>query len=142
MNQLFEYGDIINNPIECFYFNSENNNFPVRAHWHYYMEIIYMINGVASIAVDNCSYLVSPGDIILFHPQSVHAIAADMPVQYDVLKFDINIMNQFQGSSLNLRNIFRNARANDMPVYLPCGTLPHYDAAASFQKSIDYMVTI
>lgn len=141
MNQLFEYGDIINNPIECFYFNSETNNFPVRAHWHYYMEIIYMINGVASIAVDNCSYLVSPGDIILFHPQSVHAIAADMPVQYAVLKFDINIMNQFQGSSLKLRNIFRNARANDMLVYLPCGTLPHYDAAASFQKSIEEIHT-
>ena len=137
MNQLFEYGDIINNPLECFYFNSETNNFPVRAHWHYYMEIIYMITGDANIIVDNHSYLVSPGDIILFHPQSVHAIAADAPVQYAVLKFDINIMNLFQGSSLKLRNIFRNARANDMPVYLPSGTLVQYNAAASFQKCIE-----
>ena len=31
MKQLFEYGDIINRPIEVFYFNSEINRFPVRA---------------------------------------------------------------------------------------------------------------
>ena len=53
MNQLFEYGDIINRPIECFYFDSGINQFPVQAHWHYYMEIIYMIDGVATVIVDN-----------------------------------------------------------------------------------------
>ena len=70
MNQLFEYGDIINRPIECFYFLSEQNNFPVRAHWHYYMEIIYMLEGTADVTVDNKEYKVVPGDLILFHPQS------------------------------------------------------------------------
>lgn len=137
MNQLFEYGDIINNPIECFYFNSTTDPFPVRAHWHYYMEIIYMITGVATIIVDDRTYQVSPGDLILFHPQSVHAINADVPVRYAVIKFDINIMNPFQGSSLKLRNIFKNARANDMPVYFPSGTLPKYNADVSFQKCIE-----
>lgn len=137
MNQLFEYGDIINNPIECFYFNSETNHFPVRAHWHYYMEIIYMISGVAIITVDNKTYHVYPGDIILFHPQSVHAINAAEPVCYAVIKFDINVMNMFQGSSLKLRNIFRNARANDMPVLFPVNTLPQYNASFSFKKCID-----
>ena len=137
MNQLFEYGDIINNPFECFYFNSETENFPVRAHWHYYMEIVYMISGVAAITVDNHSYRVSPGDIILFHPQSVHAIQSAEPVRYAVLKFDINVMNRFQGSFLKLRNIFRNARANEMPVHLPAEALGQYDALASFQKCIE-----
>lgn len=137
MNQLFEYGDIINNPMECFYFDSENNNFPVHAHWHYYMEIIYVLNGVATMIVDGKSYHVSSGDLILFHPQSVHAINADSQVRYAVLKFDINIMNQMQGSSLKLRNIFRNARANDMPIYFPAGTMPHYDAASACHKCIE-----
>lgn len=137
MNQLFEYGDIINNPIECFYFNSETECFPVRAHWHYYMEIIYMLTGVATITVDSNIYLVSPGDLILFHPQSVHAINADAPVCYAVLKFDINVMNLFQGSSLKLRNIFRNAKANDMPVFFPSGTLTGCDIAVSFRKCIE-----
>ncbi len=137
MNQLFEYGDIINNPIECFYFDSEKNTFPVRAHWHYYMEIVYMLTGTATITVDNTTFLVSSGDLILFHPQSVHAITSDAPVYYAVLKFDINIMNLFQGSSLKLRNIFRNAKANAMPVFFPSGTLPNYDALSSFKKCIE-----
>lgn len=137
MNQLFEYGDIINRPIECFYFDSEINQFPVRAHWHYYMEIIYMMTGTATITVDSNTFLVSPGDLILFHPQSVHAINANAPVRYAVLKFDINILNLFQGSSLKLRNIFRNARANEMPIHFPSGTLAEYDAARSFRKCIE-----
>ena len=56
MNQLFEYGDIINRPIECFYFISEKNKFPVRAHWHYYMEVLYMQEGIATIVADNITY--------------------------------------------------------------------------------------
>ncbi len=136
MNQLFEYGDIINNPIECFFFDSEADNFPVRAHWHYYMEIIYMITGVATITVDSDTFRVAPGELILFHPRSVHSIQSDAPVRYAVLKFDINVMNLFQGSSLKLRNIFRNARANCMPVYFPAGTFPQYDALPTFQHCI------
>ncbi len=136
MNHLFEYGDIINNPIECFYFDSAQNGFPVRAHWHYYMEIIYMIDGVATIMADNETYLVSPGELILFHPQSVHAIDADSPVRYAVFKFDINIMNFFQGTSLKLRNIFRNARANHMPIHFPAGVLSQYDAGSAFHRCI------
>lgn len=136
MNQLFEYGDLINNPIECFYFDSEINSFPVRSHWHYYMEVIYMITGVATVTVDNTTYRIAAGDLILFHPQSVHSIRSEAPVHYVVLKFDINVMNHFQGSSLKLRNIFRNAKANSMPVYFPAGTLTPYDALSGFQNCV------
>ena len=137
MNQLFEYGDIINRPIECFYFNSEQNPFPVRAHWHYYMEVLYMQKGTATIVVDNNVHLISPGDLILFHPQSIHAISADAPVLFAGFKFDINILNLFHGSSLKLRNVFRNAKANNMPIYFPSGTLEDFDAASSFRKCIE-----
>lgn len=137
MNQLFEYGDIINRPIECFYFNSERNRFPVRAHWHYYMEVLYMQEGVADIIVDNNSYRLSPGDMILFHPQAIHAINSDAPIRFAGFKFDINIMNQFQSSSLKLRNIFRNAKANNMPVYFPTGSMQGFDAFLTFHKCID-----
>ncbi len=136
MNQLFEYGDIINNPFECFYFSSEVNRFPVPAHWHYYMEIIYVTSGTAIVTVDNITYSVAPGDLILFHPQSVHAINAAAPVQYAVLKFDINILNPFQGSSLKLRNIYKNARANTMPILFPTGTFPQYDVLSIFEHCI------
>lgn len=141
MNQLFEYGDIINNPIECFYFDSEQNVFPVKAHWHYYMEVIYMISGVAAVTVDTTTYRIAPGDLILFHPQSIHGIRSEAPVYYAVLKFDINIMNHFQGSSLKLRNIFRNAKANSMPILFPAGTLAPYDTLSCFQNCIQEIHT-
>jgi len=137
MKQLFEYGDIINRPIEGFYFNSEINRFPVRAHWHYYMEIIYMLEGNSTVSADNTTYRLSPGDMILFHPQSIHAITSDAPIRFAGFKFDINVMNQFQSSSLKLRNIFRNAKANHMPVYLPAGSLNTFDASLIFRKCID-----
>ena len=139
MNQLFEYGDIINRPIECFYFGSDTHTFPVHAHWHYYMEAIYLQKGVATVLVDNNTYQLSEGDLILFHPQAVHALNADAPVTYMVIKFDINILNLFPGSFLKLRNIFRNARANNMPVYFPAGTLSNCDTLHIFKKCIDEM---
>jgi hypothetical protein len=108
MNQLFEYGDIINNPIECFFYDSEKQMYPVQPHWHYYMEIIYMLEGNANITVDASSYRLFPGDMILFHPQMVHSIDSEAPVHYAVLKFDVNIMNVFPNSSLKFRYIFRN----------------------------------
>lgn len=137
MNQLFEYGDIINRPIECFYFNSEANRFPVRAHWHYYMEVLYMQEGVATIVADNVTYRLFPGDLILFHPQSIHAISSDAPILFAGFKFDINIMNLFQSSSLKLRNIFRNAKANNMPIYFPSGSMEDFNASLIFHKCID-----
>lgn len=137
MNQLFEYGDIIKRPIECFYFNSEINHFPVQAHWHYYMEAIYMQEGCATAIVENNTYVLSPGDMILFHPQSIHGIDADSPVRFAGVKFDINIMNQFQSSSLKLRNIFRNAKANNMPIYFPAGTMQEFDVFLVFHKCIE-----
>lgn len=137
MNQLFEYGDIINRPIECFYFDSKVNTFPVRAHWHYYMEILYLQEGSATIIADNTTYQVSPGDLILFHPQSIHAIHSDQSLLFAGFKFDINILNLFQGSSLKLRNIFRNAKANHMPVHFPANTLPCCADGLSFQKCIE-----
>ena len=137
MNQLFEYGDIINRPIECFYFNSEYNKYPVRSHWHYYMEVLYMQAGVGTVVADNKLYKLYPGDLILFHPQSIHSIESDEPIRFAGFKFDINIMNQFQNSSLKLRNIFRNAKANNMPIYFPAGSMSDFDAFPLFHKCID-----
>ena len=137
MNQLFEYGDMVNIPIQCFYFSSESQYFPVRSHWHYYMEIIYMLEGTADVTVDSKEYKVSPGDLILFHPQSVHSVYADEPVHYAVFKFDINVLNMYPGSSLKLRNIFRNANANNMPIYFPANSMPEFAPLYCFRKCVN-----
>lgn len=115
MNNLFEYGDIINHPIECFYFNSEEREYPVRSHWHFHMEIIYMLKGTAQITADNVEYELAPNDMFLFHPQSVHMIRSKEPVIFAGLKFDPNAIDVSSSHLYKFRNIFRNARDNHMP---------------------------
>ena len=51
MNSLFEYSDSLRTPYESFLFDTATANFPIHPHWHYFMEIIYMIEGTA---IMNC----------------------------------------------------------------------------------------
>ena len=48
---LYEHGDMLNRPIECFYFDTSSKYFPVHAHWHFYMELIYMYDGKVKLPV-------------------------------------------------------------------------------------------
>ena len=95
MHYLFEESDSLNRPIECFVYDTAKENFPVKNHWHYFMEIIYMLEGSAKMYSDNQSYILEPGDMILFHPRAVHAVysADTRPLKYLVLKFDIYKFN-------------------------------------------------
>ena len=101
MNPIFEYSDTLNNPYEAFFFDAQKNNFPVSPHWHYFMEILYILKGTAYIETDTDNYVLEPGDLIVFHPQTPHAIyaAGPFPLQYQVLKFDPVHLNT-PGSSL------------------------------------------
>ncbi len=92
MNYLFEYADILNAPYEAYLFDSTRNLFPVKPHWHYFVEIMYIIEGNAFIENNQKEYYVSEGDLILFHARDIHAIyaAASIPLKFLVIKFDSN----------------------------------------------------
>ena len=92
MQYLFEYCDTLNFPYEAFRYDTSTMPFPIRPHWHYFMEILYMLEGTALVECDGQSYVAQEGDLILFHPETVHAIytATNVPLKYDVLKFDVN----------------------------------------------------
>jgi len=83
MYSLFERSNSLNNPIECFIFGDSGHTFPVRPHWHYFYEIIYIIDGTAQMhsadrSGDDRCYMLSPGDMIVFHSQSVHSIYTEV----------------------------------------------------------------
>lgn len=92
MQYLFEYSDTMKSPYEAFVFDASKTIFPVRPHWHYFTEIMYMLEGSAMVECDGSTYVLEEGDMFLFHPESVHAVyaVAGFPIIYDVLKFDIN----------------------------------------------------
>ena len=60
MNTLFEYTDRLKKPYECFIFDTALYELPVHPHWHYFMEIIYMIEGTAIMNCDEESHVATP----------------------------------------------------------------------------------
>lgn len=136
MQYLFEYNDTLNSPYEAFLFNTSVVKFPVRPHWHYFMEIIYMREGTGFIECDGSSYIVEPGDLILFHPEAVHAIypAADSPMKYEVLKFDVNRLYTENSYAPKLRIILGNARGMKMPICFKEEDIRHIPASELFEE--------
>lgn len=113
---LFEYTDKLNFPYECFVFTSDSDNILTRPHWHYFMEIIYMIEGTVIMNCDDKSFIAGESDMVLFLPHQVHSIysAAPMPVKYYVLKFDLGQLAPASiystASGVNFGGIFRNTK--------------------------------
>ncbi|MBP5625175.1 MAG: AraC family transcriptional regulator [Lachnospiraceae bacterium] len=92
MNSLFEYTDTLNAPYEAFLFDASKNVFPVRAHWHYFVEIMYMLEGNAIVTCDSETFNLGPDDVFIFPPSSVHSIYTSSygPLKFYGIKFDIN----------------------------------------------------
>ena len=91
MNNLYEYDDILNSPIEAFYYKYPENMLPVKEHWHYFFEAIYVMSGEITASCNGTSYHLVPGNVIFIPPQSVHSIlnASDKnDYCYAVIKFD------------------------------------------------------
>lgn len=140
---LFEKGDLLNTPIECFYYDSLKDIFPVKPHWHYYMEIIYMLSGNAEMNKDNEVYYISKGEMILFHPQAVHSIfsADGKPLQYAVFKLDVSRINTSVNYSPKLRSIFSYANLNNMPIYFNCEQNEQIGTEKIFKRCINEMIS-
>ena len=114
----FEEPSSMNEPIECFYCTSDCS-FPIKPHWHYFLEIIYMLKGCAEMQADNEVFYLSEGDMILFHPKVVHAVYATSkePVQYAVIKVDINTLNMTPSYAPKLRSLFHYAQKNGHNIF-------------------------
>ena len=119
MSGLFEKSDSLNTPIECFVFNAEREDFPVKPHWHYFAEFVYMLEGRAEMRCGDRSYILNKGEMIIFHPSAVHSIyPADSawPV-YAVLKFDINRFSLTPAYAPKLKSIFQYAEKTGMKIF-------------------------
>ena len=68
MSSLFERQDSLNSPIETFIFDTEKRDFPVKQHWHYFAEFIYILKGRAEVTCDGRAYTDSEGELIIFYP--------------------------------------------------------------------------
>ena len=76
MNNLYEYIDPIASPYEAFLSDSTHDLLPIPAHWHYYVELLYVRKGEIEVSLDNVVSTCTKGAVILFPPKCVHSIAA------------------------------------------------------------------
>lgn len=140
MNYLFEQSNILNSPFEAFLFDSKYEIFPVKSHWHYFMEIIFMIEGTVIVNSDKEDYVLETGDLILFHPQSIHSIYAisPVPVKYAVLKFNINHLYQNSSYTPKLGTIFKSAQGNSRaPIFFSAKAFINFPLYNLFNNCIE-----
>ncbi|MCM1154802.1 MAG: AraC family transcriptional regulator [Roseburia sp.] len=139
MNYLYENHDILNAPYEAFLFDVSKEIFPVRAHWHYFVEIIYMIEGNALITVNEQEYLATVGDLIFFHAGDVHSIyaASEMPLKYLVLKFDSNRISVNSNYTPKLSALLQYAgKSGQAGAFFPAKRLSGLPIRARFETCI------
>lgn len=110
MNTLYEYIDPIVSPYEAFLCDSEKGDLPIPAHWHYYAELVYLLEGSARFSIDNEVNVCGTGAVVLFPPKCVHAIEVyekSARVRYYVVKFDVGNLPSGKADDLNLSGLLR-----------------------------------
>ena len=119
MRSLFEKQDSLNAPIETFDFDSSVIPLPVKLHWHYFAEFIYMLKGSALVTCDDTEYIVNAGELITIPPSSVHSIfpANDSVPQFVGVKFDPGKFPNTTSYAPSVGDIFRYACANGMRIH-------------------------
>ncbi|MGN1341435.1 MAG: helix-turn-helix domain-containing protein [Oscillospiraceae bacterium] len=140
---LFEKGDVLNRPIECFYFDTDSLYFPIRPHWHFYMELIYMLEGSVEMTCCGETFTAHPGEMLLFHPKAVHAITAckdcNGTARYAVIKLDISRMSLTPSYAPKLRSIFRSAEKKGMNIFFNAEQTAEICAQGVFTRCIEEM---
>jgi len=144
MHYLFEKSDSLNTPIECFVFDTNKESFPIRPHWHYFYEIIYVLEGVAQMNCNENSYFLGEGDMIVFPSKSVHSIfsAERGPLRYAVLKFDINNFSMSPAYSPKLRSIFSYAEKAGMSIFFTQEQTAKINCESCFNRCLEEVKTL
>ena len=89
--KLFEYIDMPKTPYDIFYTDSTNS----PLHWHYYSEIIYMLEGEVNLVCNDKKSVLRKGDLCYIYPLQLHEFskARGKNAYYAVVKFDIHTIN-------------------------------------------------
>lgn len=113
VTDLFEYGDILNQPLEVFTGKWKT----IRSHWHYFTEIVYVITGSMTTRTEDKTFVSHPGDMIILHPRQIHSFESQ---PYDgqeffcyCVKFDSQLLGSTIAGAPKLSKILENLRKNE-----------------------------
>jgi len=141
MSNLFEYSDVLNSPIEAFYCRKPNFILPVEAHWHYFVEILYVYQGEIMVTCNEHRYHMKAGDLILLPPQAIHSVyPVDDRTDFDYacVKFNINkiqlVGNYLPNLNVQLRKI---AQLKNPPLIFQERVLEHISLSDFFTQIVE-----
>ena len=120
MYTLFEKQDSLNFPIETFIFDARKSEFPVRPHWHYFAEVLFMLSGSAEVTCDERVYKVGEGELVLLPPSAVHSIfpaSEDVMPVFAGIKFDPVKFPNTISYAPSVTDIFKYARERSMKLH-------------------------
>lgn len=141
MKPLFEYSDSLNSPYEAFYFQANDNSYlPVPPHWHYFVEVLYMIKGKVVVEYGSTQCTMEQGDLLFLHPETPHSISScgTFPILYGVLKFNVNYLNLQHSHLPKLSELLQMIEENkELPSFFPKKEIAHIPMDNLFQTCID-----
>ncbi len=81
-------------PFSCHLQEGMGRGIIAPAHWQYYIEILYCLEGKVKVLLGGESYNFTVGDMVLINSREVHSVSADEEgeVRYIVLKFDPEVL--------------------------------------------------
>lgn len=84
-----------------------NDPYPIPPHWHYYVEVLYITEGMGNIILNGQTFQVIKGDLVMAMPRDVHSISlvSGQPFNYILLKFDPDMLFDSAERSFLLKNI-------------------------------------
>jgi AraC-like DNA-binding protein len=77
------------------YLNHQVENYPV--HWHTAAEIIMPLENIYTVIVNDTTYVLDPGDILVLPPGELHEIMAPDSGERIILQFDYSLLYNLKG---------------------------------------------
>lgn len=139
MKTLYEQIDMIHSPFEAFYVTKDSFTENVSAHWHYFVEIMYLIKGTINVNCDNIDHNLNAGDLIFFHPGAIHAIYNPSDdINYGIIKLNLSRMYTIGSHFLKPVAIIRTAKGNSCaPIHIQSKELNNLPMADWFNRCIN-----
>lgn len=138
MYGLFEYSDTLQAPYEAFVEDETKHVWPIKPHWHYFAELLYVTEGSINVTINNVSYTANVGDLIVFFPRAIHSIALtdDPNIHYTVLKFDMNWLNFSNSYTPRLSSLFSVAEKS-VSGYFPAKCIEGLNLGVIFEDCVN-----
>ncbi len=120
MAEVFEYSDRLNSPVEAFYCAMDNLHLPFGAHWHYFVEMLYVLEDSVIVVCNGVSYHLTAGKLLLIPPQVVHSISrnGNDHFRYTCVKYSSTHIHPVEGYLPNLQILFRELMQLETPPLL------------------------